>query len=75
MAHATPAEDPSSVPSSHIRQLTIACNANSKGFGTLFWLMWALAMQIVHINYAGKRTHVHVWVGMHTDTMTIYLSF
>lgn len=64
MAHATPAEDPGSVPSTHIKQLTTTCNANSKGFGTLFWLLWALAMQVVHIKLC-RQAYTCACVGGH----------
>lgn len=56
----SPPEDPGLVLSSHTQPLTSACDSDSQGLSTLFWLPWVLHIDGVHTNveakYSGTQT-------------------
>lgn len=63
---------PGSIPSSHTRQLTIACNSSSRVSDTLFLASAGTCMHVIdiHTYIPCIYTHMHVHTCMHAHTHT-----
>lgn len=55
-AHAALGEDLTSVPSTHVRQVTTAWHSSSKRSDTPFWFLWVPALTRIHSH---TQTHRH----------------